>query len=600
VIRSLVAWLVLLVLAPVPFVSSGCGSDDDPVDVVDPGDDDPGPHDGEDSILFRVYVDTPSGGEDLRWVGTPDGPADDSPETTDRPFVPFGRGFRIEWEPDAAVAPVVGTRARVYETDDETFFLPDAGPDSVAFDDTRSIRFANDTPRSAIDPADCGTGPDCFGDLRFPSGPRFLEVRSINANGRVIASGQTLRFDVNYSPTVDLVESPAEPDSTAAFPAWTVALEAGGRWERALAPGDTIPAGAEVRVRLRGQDRFPGATPPDSLCCDVRLDDQGPEVRYKGFTRFTLREDDGFPNTFNTFASEATADSVLVMNVGPADYELNLVSVDEHGRQSDRATLSFVGGFPPRTPRVEPTDGQQIVLRPPDPAEPSDDYQVFTNVGLGFDPVSGRWSETVEELRFDGTLFRIPIRIEADPDSRVPPASSQILGLLTGVPRSFAYTMVSEFDPTNRYAQGIGDREDFYIPATMPRVLELTLTDDDRFEGIEIFVPDLFFSTPGLFDPGLAEPGDPDPFDEWQPVADRIRSDLGRYEFFARASTTVFGSELVQRPPAARGADTRLQDFVVEELERFGRYSPPSETTFSVHLEFQTDAGPVLWPPVSD
>ena len=599
-IRSLVPWLALLVLVSGPLAFSGCGGDDDGVDVVDPGDDDPGPHDGEDSILFRVYVDTPSGVEDLRWVGTPEGPAEESPETTDQPFVPYGRSFRIEWEPDAAVAPVVGTRFRVYETEEQDFFLPDAGPDSVAYDDTRSFRFANATPRSAIDPSDCGTGPDCFGDLRFPSGARFLEVRSINANGRVITSGQTLRFDVNYPPTVELVESPADPDSTAVSPAWTLALEGGGRLERALVPGDTIPAGAEVRVRLRGQDRLPGATPPDSLCCDARLDDQSPEVRFKGFTRFTVREDDGFPNTFNTFAGRVTSDSVLVVNVGPADYELNLVSVDEHGRQSDPVTLSFVGGYAPRAPRVEPSDGQQIVLRPSDLGDPTEDYQVLTNVSRGFDTASGRWSESVDELRFGGTVFRIPIRIEADPDPRVPPVSPQIPGLLTGVPRSFAYTMVSEFDSTNRFAQGIGDREDLFLSATGPRVLELTLAQGDRFEGIEIFVPNLFFSNPGLFDPELAEPGGSAPIEGWRPIAERIRADLGRYEFFARASTTSFGSELVQRPPAPRGSDTSLQDFVVDELERFGRYSPPSETEFSVRVELETSTGPLIWPPVSD
>ena len=595
----------------------GCSDDpgDPPVDVTDPGDGDPPLHDGEDEILFRVYVEDASGNESLRWVGDATGPALESPEPTERPWVPYGRGFRVAWEPDARSAPVVATRFRFYRSALEDFFLPYAGPDSVAFDETFDYRFANDTPVGALDPAACGSGPTCFGQRRLDSGTHYLEVWSVNANGRVISSGQTLPVEVNYAPSVRRVDRPADPDSTFAFPAWTLALQGQGRLERALTPGDTVPSGARVRVLLRGTDRFETTVAdPDSFCCDVQIDGEAPGSRYKGYTRYALRErDSGSRVPRNTFVGPTSVDSVLVLTVGPAEYEVVTFAVVERGRQSEPDTLRFVAGFPPRAPSLHPSQGTEIVLLPPEQIPPTGDdgapsYTVIPNQNRTFDTRFGTWALNPEAVPIEdrrtefGALYRIPLRLEARADPRVAQVDRFILGQTTDLPRSFAYEMLTEFDPLDRFDQGIGDRADGFLDGDAVDADGrgwLDLAGSGAFEGIEIFLPNTVFSAPWLLFPDIDEnpPGTGSEVD--LAVGERVKADLGRYTFIGRASTTVTGSSFVQSPPAAVGLDTRNADDVIEAFGRYGRVGPSTTVEFAVRLRVvpATGADPVIYPP---
>lgn len=597
-----------LVLALALGILAGCS--DDATSPSGGGDDGPpDPYEGRDEIVFRVFVEDAAGQESLRWVGDPDGPTDSSPETTERPYVPFGRAFRVEWDVDAAGAPVTGTRIRIYRDDSENYYLPFAGFDGVEYDDTRSFRFANQIAEAGIDPENCGTGPFCYGDLRFGSGRFFFEVESINQNGRVIDIQQTLRIEVNYPPRADVPILPPVPDADAANPSWSVELGDGGLLEGALAAGDTIPSGSTVRVLVRGADRFDGVVDPDSLCCDVRLDDEVPELRFQGRTSLTVRTFDGLVSTLPTRYSAATPDSVLEVYVGPGDYELELRTTDEHGRRSEIESLDFVAGFPPQAPRMDPAEGREILLLPPDQAPPMVDgapaYAVLADQPLFFQPERGRWSrfedETIEYVPVSGALYRIPLRFFSDPHPRAAGVSTGLPNGISDVARSFAYELVTEFDPDNRLEQGPTDRIDAFISTSTPGVLALDDVESVDFDGLEIFVPDRFFDAPGLFDESLRAPDDPPVVELFEQMAARMRLDLGVSTLRVWAMTTNVFTTLDQGPPEPSGAiEDPTLGIRVSNMANQGRVSPLAEQTFTVRIQLETGGETVEWPPPSD
>lgn len=575
---------------------SGGGGDDGP----------PDPYDGRDEITFRVYVEDAAGTEDLRWVGDPAGPDDDSPETTDAPFVPFGRAFRVEWDVDAFGAPVAATRYRVYRSGNEDFFLPFVAADSVAYDDTRSFRFANEIASSGVDPVNCGTGPNCYGDLRLPSGRTFFEVESINENGRVIDTLQTLTLEVNYPPRAMVPLLPPVPDAGAASPAWSVDLRDGGRLERALVEGDTIPSGASVRVLVRGEDRFDGVADSDSFCCDVRLDDEVPAIQFQGRALFTVQQEDGFRETLTPLFGDVDPDSVLVVDVGPADYELEFRVVDEHGRRSESKTVNFVVGLPPQRPRMQPDDGTAFVLLPPDqPAPEIDGAPAYVTVDrtLYFDRVAQEWSSFQNfdtDIPQTGALYRIPLRILSDPHPDAAEVTNALGGEFTDVARAFAYELQSEYDPRNQFDQGPGDRLDFFLATNSPGEIAFDDLGAGDFDGLEVFVPDNVWVTPGYYDSALVQPGDPPPIDFLLEIGARIRKELGAYTFRARARTTTTASKFTQFPPAPDGQRYENAAFEVGDFSRYGRVSPTAEQSFSIRLQIDVAGQPVQWPPPAD
>lgn len=587
---------------------AGCSDDGTSPSGNGGGDGPPRPFDGRDGIVFRVFVEDALGQESLRWVGDPDGPGDSSPETTSRPYVPFGRPFRVEWEVDAAGAPVTGTRVRVFRDELENYYIPFAGFDDAAYDDSRAFRFANQIAEEGIDPDNCGTGPYCYGDLRFDSGSFFFEVESLNGNGRVIDTLQTLRVEVNYPPRAVVPMLPPVPALEDANPTWSIELADGGVMEGALAPGDTIPSGATVRVLVRGEDRLDGATDPDSLCCDVRLDEGVPELRFQGRTLLTQWTFDGLVSTAATRYGPATQDSVLEVYVGPGDYELELRTSDEHGRRSEVETFRFVAGYPPQTPRMDPPDGAQIVLLPPDRSPPlvggEPAYAVRPDQSLYFLRPYQRWStfpdETVEYVPISGAIYRIPLRFFSDPH---PAAANVSLGLpvdVTDIARSFAYELVSEFDPGNSVEQGPGDRLDAFIRTPLAGSLTLDELDAIDFDGFEIFVPNGFFGSPELFADELRDPEDPPVQELFAEMATRMRRDLGVQTFRAQAMTTNFDTRLDQRPPLPDGVYDPSVSVRVTDMASRGRLSPLAEQTFTVRIQVDADGESIQWPLPSD
>lgn len=167
--------LVLLLVA-------ACSGRDGPTDATGPGADpppDPLPAFDFDAIVFRVSTIGAGGHEQIRWVGTVDGPLDVSPEQTGRPWVGFGRAFRVEWKASSEDLPVTGTRYRVSQSGNGPW-LPFDGGKSVWGQDETWV-FENRTPAALLGGTPCEEGPDCPGVLRFESGRFDIEVRAITS-----------------------------------------------------------------------------------------------------------------------------------------------------------------------------------------------------------------------------------------------------------------------------------------------------------------------------------------------------------------------------------------------------------------------------------
>ena len=171
--------------------------------------------------------------------------------------------------------------------------------------------------------------------MRFESGRHRLQVKAITSDDRELDEELgLLEFEINYPPSVEFVTDPAAgPEDPVAAPvAWWSRVDGSVEYV-ALSQGDTIPSGATVRFRLRGEDRLRSTTDTDSFCCDEPLDSASLAVSFHSMTNFVRESIDGGRDSLFTLFGPTSADSLLTMNVGPFDYAAVFRARDEHGRR---------------------------------------------------------------------------------------------------------------------------------------------------------------------------------------------------------------------------------------------------------------------------
>jgi hypothetical protein len=439
----------------------------------------------------------------------------------------------------------------------------------------------------------CPEGPDCEGQLRFDSGRHRLEVRAVTGDGRELSAEMgRLEFEINYPPTIEFISDPAlGPEDPAASPVAFWTLRDGTTRYVSLAAGDTVPSGATVRVRLRGEDRLRSTAGTDSFCCDELIDASGGAISFQAYTKFHRLSVRGVTDSLFTLVGPTSADSVLFMPLGPFDYEAVFRARDEHGRRGESVSFDFVCGFPPLEPTTGISDTGRALLHPA--LDVSGNDVVFERIieqSSGWDPLLQDWSDDPELVtRFAGTWFEIPLRLRGEPDPRVvevseaPPANaSQFSANYSGHVRSFSYEIVHENDPENEIGDGPGDRPELFFDVDVLGSLDL---EGDRTW--RVFVPDLMFTNPELFDPA----GDCQN-DDFCAVGAWLRARLGDLELKVRSRTSGSASSFHQESPRA------ARDLIID-LSEFGRFSPQMVRHFSVHLAITDGDGQVIgfWPP---
>lgn len=569
-------------------VLAGCSGSDSVDNTSGPGPDpdpDPDPQFDIDIVRFRVWTFEAGGTEKLRWIGTWEGPLAESPEQTRWPWVGYGRSFRVDWKAFSKDMPVRDIEYRVSQLVD--------GPWIPLNGDQAGFEFANNVEFDLLAGEPCPEGQDCVGQLRFDSGRYRIEVKARTTGLRELDEELgRLEFEVNYPPSIEMVIDPATgPDDPDASPVVSWVRADGSIHRAALAEGDSVPSGAIVRFRVRGFDRFASTVDTDSFCCDERLDGAGPVSNFQGMTELVWADAEDDRDTLFTLFGPTAADSVLVMDVGPFDYIARIRARDEHGRRGESTTFEFVAGFPPAPPTLNLPDGGVAYLNPGRSAEPGEIGFVKSDpVSLGWDPEVRGWYDDPElDLQLSGFWYEIPLAFRGDPDPRVqdvstsrPPEASSQSNAYSDHVRSFAYEILHEDDPDNANAEGAGDRDDYFLGVDEIGALDLTGERTWR-----IFVPDLLFTNPELFDPaGNCANAD------FCAIGERLLQRLGEFDVRFRSHTTRVGSTFHQESPQAR------RDLVLD-LQRHGRFSDWVSLRCAVRLAF-TDAGGTitgLWPP---
>jgi hypothetical protein len=475
--------------------------------------------------------------------------------------------------------------------------LPSGPGGSEAWGDVTSFRFENLYDPSDLPSGGCPEGPDCPADLRFASGDHRLQVRARTEDGRELdeALGE-LQFEINYPPSAWIVHDPGTGvEDPAASPVASWFLSDGSVRRVALAEGDTIPSGSSLRVRVGGRDRLRGTSETDSFCCDLRLDSSNPEVVFQGQANFVRENVRGFRDSLFTFVGETSTDSVFAMTLGPFDYSARFRALDEHERRGEFAALDFVVGYPPRLPETTIEDGALILLHPErDPASGEGEFVRGEAATLKWDPALQDWSEISGETTLDGVWYEIPLRFRGGPDPRVtdvsvnapPDAGPEARGYSDHV-RSFAYELVHEHDPLNVIKNGPGDFYDRFIDADTIGSLDL-----EGSRAWRLFIPDLFFVAPELFDPPSGDC--PEELTNYCAIGFWLRERLGQIELRVRSRTTGSDSVFDPLPPGpARKAPLSLADA--------GRFSPVLEKTFALRLALTDETGQLIgvWPPES-
>lgn len=553
---------------------------------------DPDPEFDFDTIVFHVITLEAAAQERLRWIGTSEGPLQDSPEQTRYPWIGYGRGFRVEWKAYSKDLPIIGTRFRASQSE----FGPWLPADSRGNPEWGQVsEFLFENLRTADDLAGelCPEGPDCDGQLRFDSGRRHFEVRALTEDGRELdAEMGLLEFEINYPPTVELIEDPASgPEDPDASPVAFWTLRDGTIRYVALAAGDTVPSGATVRARVRGQDRLRSTSETDSFCCDELIDASGTALSYHAFTKFYRVSIRGIADSLFTLFGPTSADSVLYMPLGPFDYEAVFRARDEHGRRGESVSLGFVAGYPPLEPATGIPDAGRALLHPGlDVAGNNVLFERIIEQTLAWDPLLQDWSPDPDlPLKFTGTWFEIPLRFRGEPDPRVvdvsenPPANaSQFSTAYSDHVRSFSYEIVHEQDPDNEIGDGPGDRPELFF--NVDTIGSLDLEGDQTWR---IFVPDLMFGSPELFDPAGACANE-----DFCAIGAWLRARLGDLELRVLSRTAGFGSAFHQESPRA------ARDLIID-LAEFGRMSPQMVSHFSVRLAITDESDQVIgyWPP---
>ncbi len=583
--RRLLAAAILILLL------TACAGSDSPDSIVVPIED-PDPEFDFDTIVFRVITLEAAAQERLRWIGTSEGPLPDSPEQTRYPWIGYGRGFRVEWKAYSKDLPIVGTLFRASQSEFGPW-LPADNRGNPEWGEISEFLFENLRTAEQLGGSSCPEGLDCPGELRFDSGRHRFEVRALTEDGRELdAEMGLLEFEINYPPTVELISDPASgPEDPAASPVAFWTLRDGSTRYVSLAAGDTVPSGATVRVRVRGHDRLRSTSDTDSFCCDELMDASGTVLSYQASTNFYRLSIRGVPDSLFTLYGPTSVDSVLFMPLGPFDYEAVFRARDEHGRRGGTVSFAFVSGYPPQEPTAGISDAGRALLHPALDVAGSDVvFERITDQTLGWDPWLKEWSTDPNlETTFTGTWFEIPLLFRGEPDPRVvevsedPPANASPLShRYSDHVRSFSYEIVHESDPENEIGDGPGDRPELFFNANSLGSLDL---EGDR--AWRVFVPDLMFEHPELFDPaGDCIPGDFCDVGTW------LRARLGELELRVRSRTTGFGSVFHQESPRA------ARDLIID-LAEFGRISPQMVNHFSVRLAL-TDANDQvigLWPP---
>lgn len=490
--------LPLILLVPV--LLWGCESD--PQDPGGGGNG--GPVGTKDSIEFSVYTIEPGKVDRLRWQGNAEGAFEDSPEQTERPWVGFGKPFRVDWAFESKGARIVGYRYRATEVPGGPFLPPDLGGE-MQWAETTSFSYANDTSGELLEGEVCDTGTDCPDRRRLDSGQHRIQVIALDDEGGQTDVGDgTLEFEINYPPESSIpVDEPAGCDDDTKFPRYVFTPEDGsGDILCNFAEGDTIPSGSIVTIRMAGNDRL--GPEGEELCCDQRLDLAESEVTFQGRLEYTTVQDRGSIDMWSVGFAPTTDVDLLQFRVGPFDYTFFGRTKDEHGRPDpNQPAFSFVAGFVPRITGVSPADGTSVLLRDPDGGAPWPEneleYEVMPSVTWYWATNQERWFDFepvgAENQQVGGTLFRIPMAFAGVPDPREPRPQGEDLQLIAGSIRSWAYAVYSEGDPENNIAQG-GGFDDIFRYADAPELNGWDLTGADA---IEIFIPDTFWTQPGFY-----------------------------------------------------------------------------------------------------
>lgn len=543
---------------------------------------------GNPQFRFRVSTEEelPGGtGWFLRWVGSPAGPAPESPEQSDQPYVGFGRPFRIEWEASSPNGAVLGYRFKASQ-DPSVSFNPASVLGEKQWDASlTSFEYRNDVPPSQLPACNLNTGVNCPPEsLRWPSGEYALNVEAIDeALVESESSAGALLFRVNYPPSTQLVTGPT-------YPYYQIVNAPGDTTRMSFAPGDTVPTRARIVFRSTGEDALPPVSGAeyDSFCCDVRLDPQVPEVRFQGQALMSSAEG-GFTRTFQTLFSDLLPpdpqtgayprSDTLSFVSGPLDFVYRTRAVDEHRRPDlTPESFDFVAGFEPRMLSVSPSTGDTLALREPSTGQTWPGTYPYTVGAAGTrywngvqlvetDPSPGDPSNDIQ-----GRVFRFKLRFEGGPDPRDPRAAI----------RAWTYSYFSEFDPSNSITDGPVDSKDlsFYANSPQPNVWEFGLGEE-----LELFIPNLIWFIPSEFGP-TSQNG------VWKAVGAWLRNRMGEINLEVRGRTTALGQRYVI-PRALRPSS--LTDLSVD-IGDLGRKTGVTEEQFHIYLKGVGGNPDALWP----
>lgn len=515
---------------------------------------------GNPVVRFEVATRDPQTGVVVdRWVGTPqDGPklegdviwpwAPDpdtiSPEDSSVPLIGYLNSFQICWEASSPNGAVVGYQYKASELQTAGFLpttideetgeeVPDWSLDVTCFEYANQVN-PEDLPSNNL-PPECTSGwADCPELRRWEAGSHRLQVVALD-QALVQSSGLLgeLSYSVNYPPETELIRDQG----------WPRYSTDGINWN-AFSEGDTLPDGAYVLFQQRGVDRFERNVSDPLLsglpCCDVPFTTAPPdsEVRYQVRVEDARAlNDQGAPVFWKTQYSPAEYSDTLGFHIGPFDYFVAFRSQDEHLTEDTTPDhIAYVGGFKPSMTLIQPAPTDSLIVRWPTLGTtwPENTVQYTVNSDdlppgvkrywdgnkYVFSSCTGQPGDECPGLQVTGKIIRYTVLFEGQADAREPNSSLQ----------SWTYTIFGQYDPENRIKEGAGDdvfgRWD--SPGT-PNSWEMSAGDN----GVEVFIPDLIWVQPSLFDPGFPFYG----------PGKELAKQLGRIQITAQGKTTRQGDD---------------------------------------------------------
>ena len=564
--------LFLLLIFAFGLNLSACSSSDDTTDgggLTPP----PPPEPADLSIRFSVYQ-LARGDEVfplpvLLWKGAADGPDADSPQTTAMARIPAAEPFRVEWELADSTVAITGYQYRATNLPEEgDRRLPRDENDDPYWGTQQSFDYENSTPWEMIT-SRCDTGADCPEILLWTSDlPHSLWVFAKGEDGEETPPDRA-RLDwqiVNEAPTTELVI-----DST--YPYYRIDDGTGGVLQEHIAEGDTVPAGAEVVLRLSGDDPDPVVLKRAVL----------PRVRFQGRTVMNSRSDRS-PRQLQTNYSSPAEEDTLSFVVGPFDYIFYGRAVDPlRAVDPSPVSFSFTAGFAPRVRSVFPSSADELLLRDPDDGtwpQNTVEYQVSADTTLYWTGVRFVTVPVSNEETWTGKIFRIPLSIEGEGDPREPSSGGY------GQAKAFAYEWFGERDPDNYLHDG-GGADDSTVFRDATSTNEYSLHDE---EAVEVFVPALFWLHPEFFEEGTCEgQGGPD----FCGVGDLLRRQLGQIHCFAWARNTSQNQLFTYYLQLVPGPTMALET----EIGELGQVSAADSSVFPLQIGLDDGVGGVrIWP----